>query len=178
MAASDARPVPRKNAAFRFYFAIRKRDGSLLTDWTGADSEVSIDGAAFADVNPGEATQIGSTGVGYIDFAAGEMNGDCVVYKLTVSDTGTDPLVFVFYPEESGDYRVDGNAVADSILLRNVSNTEASAGEHTLTTAILALLEWSMSGTNLTIKRTDGTTTHYTKTLTTAASGDIVTGVN
>ena len=106
MAATDARPVPRKNAAFRFYFAIRKNDGTLITTWAGADSEVSIDGASFSDCT-NEATEIGTTGVGYIDLTSSEMNGDAVVYKLTVTNTGALPLVVTFFPEEAGDYRAD-----------------------------------------------------------------------
>ena len=70
------------------------------------------------------------------------------------------------------------NAIADSVLLRNVSNVEATAGEHTICTSVLAMLENSISGTTLTIKRTDGTTTHYTKTLTTDAGADPITGIN
>jgi hypothetical protein len=70
-------------------------------------------------------------------------------------------------------------AIADSILTRNVSNVEASADEHTLATAILSLLEWEISGGDLIIKRTDGTTVHYTKTLSSATgTGDVITGLN
>jgi hypothetical protein len=70
-----------------------------------------------------------------------------------------------------------GTEIADAILLRNVSNTEASAGEHTLTTVVLAMMEHSISGTTLTIKRTDGSTTHYTKTLTVNANADPITAI-
>jgi hypothetical protein len=106
MAATDARPVPRKNAAFRFYFAVRKNDGTLITTWAGQDSEVSLDGASFSDC-ANEATEIGTTGCGYVDFTSSEMNADCVVYKLTVTNTDALPLVFTFFPEEVGDYRAD-----------------------------------------------------------------------
>lgn len=106
MAATDARPVPRKNAAFRLYLAIRKSDGTLITSWTGADSEVSIDGASFADCT-NEATEIGTTGCGYIDFTSSEMNGDAIVYKLTVTNTSALPVVVTLFPEEVGDYRVN-----------------------------------------------------------------------
>ncbi len=106
MAASDARPVPRKNTAFRLYFAIRKSDGTLITTWAGADSEVSLDGGSFSDCT-NEATEIGTSGCGYIDFTAGEMNADAVVYKLTVTNTDALPLVFTLFPEELGDYRSD-----------------------------------------------------------------------
>jgi hypothetical protein len=69
------------------------------------------------------------------------------------------------------------NEIADGILTRNVSNVEATTGEHTLATAILALLEWSISGGTLTIKRTNGSTTHFTKTLTTDAAAIPIIGV-
>lgn len=69
------------------------------------------------------------------------------------------------------------NDIADAVLKRNASNVEGTAGEHTLCTVILAMLENSISGTTLTIKRTDGSTTHATKTLTTNASADPITGI-
>jgi hypothetical protein len=68
-------------------------------------------------------------------------------------------------------------AISDAILSRNVSNVESTMGEHTLGTIVLAVLEYSVSGTTWTIKRTDGTTTHATKTLTTEANADSITGV-
>lgn len=124
MAATDARPVPRKNAAFRFYFAIRKNDGTLITTWTGQDSEVSLDGAAFSDCT-NEATEIGTSGTGYIDLTASEMNADCVVLKITVTNTGALPLVFTLFPEEAGDYRADAVMISgDSVA---ADNMEAAA---------------------------------------------------
>lgn len=109
MAATDAKPLALKNSAYRFYFAVRKNDGTLITTWTGMDSEVSLDGAAFADCT-NEATEIGTTGCGYIDFTAAEMNADAVIYKLTVTNTGALPLVITFFPEETGDINVDVTA--------------------------------------------------------------------
>lgn len=106
MASTDSRPVPRKNAAFRYYFAVRKNDGTLITTWAGQDSEVSLDGAAFSDCT-NEATEIGTSGVGYIDLTSGEMNADAVCYKLTVSNTSALPIVVTFFPEEIGDYRAN-----------------------------------------------------------------------
>src|SRR5574343_422694 len=106
MAASDARPVPLKNTAYRHYFAIRKNDGKLITTWAGQDSELSADGAAFADAT-NEATEIGTSGVGYIDLTSGEMNYDCVVVKATFTNTGAMPVIVSLYPEETGDINVD-----------------------------------------------------------------------
>lgn len=69
--------------------------------------------------------------------------------------------------------------LSDQLLSRNVSNVEGTMGEHTLGTIVLATLENAISGTTLTIYRTNGSTTHATKTLTkTAAStADVITGV-
>lgn len=71
------------------------------------------------------------------------------------------------------------NKISDGILTRNVSNVESTAGEHTLATVVLSTLEWEISGSDLVIKRTDGSTVHYTKTLSSATgTGDVITGLN
>jgi len=69
-------------------------------------------------------------------------------------------------------------SISDSILSRNVSNVEASLDEHTLGTIVLCILESVRSGTTWTIKRSDSTTTHVTKTLTLDASAQPVIGVD
>lgn len=125
MAASDSIPVPRKNTAFRLYFAIRKNDGTLITTWAGQDSEVSLDGAAFADCT-NEATEIGTSGCGYIDFTAAEMNADNVVYKLTVTNTSALPIVVVLFPETAGDYRVADTQKVDVETIKTQALTAAA----------------------------------------------------
>jgi hypothetical protein len=128
--------VPRKNAAFRLYFAIRKADGTLVTGWTGADSEESIDGGAFTDCT-NEAVEIGTSGVGYIDLTASEMNGDAVIYKLTVTNADALPLVLVLYPEEQGDYRVDPTSVLGASM--TLPGQSAPSNTPTLEAAIAFL---------------------------------------
>ncbi|MHC4398599.1 MAG: hypothetical protein ACYTG0_02865 [Planctomycetota bacterium] len=70
------------------------------------------------------------------------------------------------------------NAVADALLIRDVDQVEAGAPEHSLCTVVLAVLESAVSGTTWTIKRTDGSTTHAVKTVTTDASATPITGVS
>jgi hypothetical protein len=70
------------------------------------------------------------------------------------------------------------NELADAVLARNMSEVEAGAAEHSLCTVVLAALESSLSGTTWTIKRTDGTTTHATKTVTKDAAAQPITGVS
>jgi hypothetical protein len=107
MAASDAIPVPRKNTAYRMGIDVRNTTTyGLITSWTGADSQVSKDGAAYAACT-NEATEIGSSGSGYIELTAPEMNADMVQYKLTLTNTNAETLVITLYPEEAGDYRAN-----------------------------------------------------------------------
>lgn len=109
MATTDSRPVPIKNTAYRLYFPIWKTDGTLITSWTGADTELSKDGGAYADAT-NEATEIGTSGTGYVEFTSGEMNYDCVLVKITVTNTGAMPVIVALYPEEAGDINVDVTA--------------------------------------------------------------------
>ncbi len=113
MAASDAIPVPRKNTAFRMTFPVYDTSGALKSSLASADSEISLDGAAFADCT-NEVTEIGSTGFYYIDLTSGEMNADTVAYKLTGTDINT--LTAVIYPEEAGDYRAAVTSIGAGVI--------------------------------------------------------------
>ena len=115
MAASDAKPIPQKNTAYRLYFDLRKYDGSLVTSWTGQDSEVSKDGGSFSDC-ASEATEIQTSGAGYLDLSSSEMNADVVVIKITVTNTDALTLILVLYPEETGDIRVSVTQMAAGVI--------------------------------------------------------------
>jgi hypothetical protein len=84
-------------------------DGDLVTGAAGLDSEVSKDGGAFADCT-NEATEIGSSGIYYLDLTSTEMNADavCVIVKTSTSGAKTTPIIL--YPEETGDINVDVTA--------------------------------------------------------------------
>jgi hypothetical protein len=68
-------------------------------------------------------------------------------------------------------------AIADAVLSRSVANVEGSAAEHTLCTLVLAALEGSISGTTWTIRRTNGSTTHYVKTVAADANASPIVSV-
>src|SRR3990167_257523 len=110
MAASDAKAIPIKNAAYRVTLPILDSDGDLVTGAAGLDSEVSIDGGTFADAT-NEATEIAtSSGMYYLDLTAGEMNGDTIAIIVKTTSSGAKTTVLVFYPEETGDINVDVTA--------------------------------------------------------------------
>lgn len=132
MAATDARPVPLKNTAFRAYFPILDADGDLVTGAAGLDSEVSIDGGTFADVTA-EATEIAtSSGMYFLDLTAAEMNGDCIAIIVKTTTAGAKTTVLVFYPEETGDINVDvtafGGTTGTFAAGRPEVNTSHAAG--------------------------------------------------
>lgn len=122
MAAGDARPVLRKNVAARIYFPILDADGDLVSGASGLDSEVSLDGAAFGDCT-NEATEIGSSGIYYLDLTAGETNADaiCLIVKTSTSGAKTTPMIF--YPEEAGDLRLADNQKVDVHTLKTQALT-------------------------------------------------------
>jgi hypothetical protein len=107
MASSDARPVPKKDAALRIVFPIFDADGDLVTGATGLDSEISKDQGTFVDCT-NEATEIAtSSGMYYLDITSTEMNCDCVTVIVKTSSVGAKTTPIVLYPQEGGDIRVD-----------------------------------------------------------------------
>ncbi len=116
MAATDALPVPRKNAAYRVTFGIFKNDGTLITGAAGLDSEVSKDAGTFTDCT-NEATEIAtSSGIYYLDLTSTEMNADTVALLVKSSTTGAVPVVISLYPQEAGDIRTNSTYWNDSAV--------------------------------------------------------------
>lgn len=131
MAATDARPVPIKNTAYRAVFPIYDNDGDLVTGAAGLDSEVSKDQGTFTDCT-NEATEIAtSSGLYYLDLTSTEMNADCVAVIVKTSTTNAKTTVLVFYPQESGDIKVDLQSIAGSA----VSTSSAQLGVNVVNAA-------------------------------------------
>lgn len=171
MASGDAKIFPLKNVAYRATFPLYDATGALVTGATSLDSEVSKDAGTFADCT-NEATEIATaSGIYYLDLTSTEMNADTVAVIVKSGTAKTQVLVFT--PIELG----DTVAFADDLLGRSVATVEATASAYSLVDLILLFNEHSISGTTLTIKRTDGTTTHRTKTLTGTAGVDPITAI-
>lgn len=160
MASTDAFPVPRKNVAYRVTFPILDADGDPVTGATGLDSEVSKDGAQFADCT-NEATEItaaaGSiSGMYYLDLTATEMNADTVAIGVHTTTSGAKTTMIVIYPEEIGDYRVNvsqfggttvtGRDIGASVLL----STGTGTGQLDFTSGVVKANLAQILGTALT----------------------------
>lgn len=105
MASTDARAIPYKSAAWRVTFPILDADGDPVTGATGLDSEISKDGGAFADCT-NEATEIGSSGIYYLDLTSTEMGADTVAIRVQTTTSGAKTAILITYPQEADDMRV------------------------------------------------------------------------
>ena len=128
MAATDAKAIPIKNAAYRVTFPILDADGDLVTGATALDSEVSIDAGTFADCT-NEATEIATgSGVYFLDLTAAEMNGDtiAVIVKTTSAGAKTTALVMYTAARSINDLATPTNiTAATGVVLSGVTHTGA-----------------------------------------------------
>lgn len=111
MAASDARPFPLRNAAYRVYFPILDADGDPVSGAANLDSEISKDGAAFADCT-NEAVEIGTSGQYYLDLTSAEIGtAAAVVLVVKTSTSGAKTTPIVLYPVDLSVAQLGVNAV-------------------------------------------------------------------
>ena len=114
MAATDAKPLPIKNQAYRYHFPMYKNDGTLFSAaWTGTAAQISKDGAAYANTSnsPVEVSSIiGRTG--YIDLTASEMNADSVMLLVQITNTDATVHAVEINPAEVEDIPVDTQQIA------------------------------------------------------------------
>ncbi len=153
MASTDAQPWPIKNKAFRITFPIMDVNGALVAGATSLDSEISKDGAAFADCT-NEATQIAtSSGIYYLDLTNTEMNADTVAIIVKSAEGLTTPLVI--YPMDIQE------------LSAVPGFSDGSTGLEEILSWILALNrnKITQTATTTTLKKDDGTTNLSTSTV-------------
>jgi len=91
--------VRQKNVATRIVFPIVDADGDLVTGASSLDSEIDqwSDGAnptGFADCT-NEATEIGSTGIYYLNLTQTEMNEDYIVVQIKTGTAGAKTQVIL-----------------------------------------------------------------------------------
>lgn len=98
MAASDARPFPLRNTAYRVYFPILDADGDPVSGAANLDSEISKDAAVFADCT-NEAVEIGASGMYYLDLTSTEIGtASAVVLTIKTTTSGAKMTPIVLYP--------------------------------------------------------------------------------
>lgn len=188
MAASDAKPIPQKNVAYRVTFPIYDVNGDLVTGAAGLDSEISKDSGTATDCT-NEATEIATSfGLYYLDLTATEMNADTVAIKVKSTTTDSKDAVIIIYPEEVGDIRVNmtaingdatnGNNATLSLAQLNITNSGDKAmiisGGSTTTPA----LEIVGTGTNSPGMTIDSNGTGPGIDITVGQAGELAHGIN
>ena len=111
MASTDARPVPRKNVAYRITFEVLDNDGDPVASAvfdsglvSGANRAlVSLDG--IASVNSTNSITAIDNGFYYLDLTAAETNVDTVSIRFRTTTTDAKSTGAILYPEEAGDIR-------------------------------------------------------------------------
>lgn len=156
MAAADSKRIIR-NAAYRFHFMMRTiTDGQILSGDAGnLDAEVSLASASFADITASE-TEIGSTGVYYVDMTAAEMTADgSILIRVTSSTSNADELFVELQPEPALDSGVvSAGGTSTTILLRSA----ASSTDNIYNGAVIELVRGTGAGQSRTIVAYDGGT--------------------
>lgn len=142
-------------------------DNNALADSARNNIRDSITGGAYAlQTDASGYVKVSSgTGTGQISLTSG-------VASVAVASIASNAITAASLASDAG------AEIADAVLSRNVSNVEGSAPEHCLATIVLGGLESDISSTTWTIKRTDGSTTHYTKTLGLTPGADPVTSIS
>lgn len=174
MASTDAKPIIKKNTAYRVTFPIYDNTGALVTGAAGLDSEVSKDGGAFADCT-NEATEIAtSSGIYYLDLTSTEMNADTVALIVKTSTTNAKTSVLIFYPYEDGDTA----NFADDLLDRNMATGTDSGGRTARNALRLSRNKVVAASGTLTVYKEDDSTSAWTAALTGTAGADPITTID
>jgi hypothetical protein len=178
------------NAALATYWT-QQRAGYLDSVLIAANSNrtVQVTGSQHiaADVHE---TQSGSIHTATFDtgaITAAVLAADAITAAKVAADVGEEIATAVRTELTTELGRIDATvssrstltatAAADAVLGRGVGNVETTADDYSLTTLVLAALESSVSGSTWTIKQTDGTTTHLTRSITTDANANPITAV-
>jgi hypothetical protein len=169
MASSDAKPIPLRNTAHRIYFGYHKNDGSLITSLSSGATRVIKDGTDGAA--SGTTTQVGTTGVYYLDLTAGEMDTDCTVVKFSDATSGAIPVIIALFPEEAGDF----NRLVDDLLKRDMSAVTGESSRSPLNAFRKLRNKWSISGSTVTYTKEDDSTSAFTSAITTTGGASPIT---
>lgn len=134
------------------------RAAELLLSITQADVRLSKNGAAFAQKN--DATSASHMENGYYSVPLNATDTNTLGrLKVAVNESGALPVWADF-----------------TVLPANVYESIVTGTEFLETTGLSA--DFTISGTTLTVKKKDGTTTQYTKTLTTDAAAVPIIGAD
>ena len=159
---------PKKNEAFVFYLQLpaQAQDNTFVTDPTLAlgDVRVSQDGGALTNLAPLPTVTPAGGKQGKGSLSAGEMTADQV--SVEFSDVAGAQWKDMFIPFHTVARKLSDLAFAAMALTEGYAADGAAVTlEQALYELIQNIEERSVSGTTVTVKKRDGTTTAFTLTL-------------
>lgn len=182
--------TPRKGVEFIFYVGLFSQANTKILQanptLAAGDAKVSIDGGAFANLANLPAVTPASGKSIKIILSASEMNGDNITVVL--SDASGDEWCDLAVNIQTTAQQIDDipNAAAVNAEIVDVLRTDtipdsyaADGAQPTFAQAVLAihqfLMEKAVSGTTVTVKKPDGSTTAMTFTLNDGSSPSSIT---
>lgn len=97
MAAANAVPFPIRGQAFRALVSFRDTSGNLITTWNTPVAVLSKDGAATSST-ASPPVEIGTSGMGYLELSATEMDASTVQVKCSVSNANQTATIIEITP--------------------------------------------------------------------------------
>ena len=144
-----------------------KAGAQLWTDIDAILADTGTDGVVLAD----NAITAGKVATNAID--AGAIAADAIGSSELATAAVNEIVAAVW----AGLTAVAKQAIADALLSRDVTNVEDSASNNSLAELTMAALNSAVEGTTLTIKKPSDDSTFNTRTVTTDATADPITGV-
>jgi hypothetical protein len=120
MAATDAHPLPKKNAIYRVYGVIVDNTGAPFAGGlTGLAAIRSLDGAATGATTNTPTEITANSSMFFLDLTAAEMNTNSTAVKVTATNANARPAWFFLYPQAVGDVSVDVTSIDGQATVGN-----------------------------------------------------------
>jgi len=161
--------------------AVQTTVDAIEADTQDLQTQVGVDGAGLTALGDPRIVNLDaavSTLGTAVDLAAvkaetAEIVADTAEVQAELADGGRTDLLIDAILADTG---TDGVAIAAEILKRGIANVEDAADATSLAALVLAAFEASITGTTLTIRKTDGTT-FTTKIVTLDATAVPIVGI-
>lgn len=163
--------TPKKNTAFTFYLGLPSQTDTRLFQanptLAAGDVKVSIDGGAFNNLASLPTVTPASGKAVQVALSSSEMNGDNI--QVLFSDAAGAEWCDVLVNIQTTANQVDDLALATAFTAALADSVAADGSRPSVNQALLMLtrfmMEKSLSGTTLTVKKEDGSTSSMTFTL-------------
>jgi len=162
---------PKKNTAFVTYVGLVSQANALVFQpnptLAAGDVKVSIDGAALANITTLPDVDPDNSKLVKVSLSTDEMNGDNI--QVIFSDAAGNEWCDLIINIQTVAHQIDELALATAFTSALADSVAADGSRPSVNQALLMLtrmlMERSVSGTTVTVKKEDGTTASMTFTI-------------